>query len=49
MPQRPSNRLRRTAAVIDTWDVTTSNAVAKAAFPAVLDRGLPLLTWAADK
>ncbi|MDT4961821.1 MAG: hypothetical protein QOF87_1468 [Pseudonocardiales bacterium] len=49
MPQRPSNRLRRTAAVIDTWDVATSNAVAKAAFPAVLDRGLPLLTWAADK
>ncbi|MDQ2750122.1 MAG: phosphatase PAP2 family protein [Actinomycetota bacterium] len=49
MPQRSSSRLRRSAAVIDRWDVATSNAIAKAEFPTVLDRGLPLLTWAADK
>jgi diacylglycerol kinase family enzyme/membrane-associated phospholipid phosphatase len=49
MSQRLANRLRRTAAVIDRWDIATSNAVAKAEFPTPVDRGLPLLTWAADK
>jgi membrane-associated phospholipid phosphatase len=49
MRRRPPRRLRRTAAVIDRWDVAASNAVARAEFPTPLDRGLPLLTWAADK
>jgi undecaprenyl-diphosphatase len=49
MSRRSWSGLRRTAAVIDRWDVATSNAVAKAQFPVALDRGLPLLTWAADK
>ncbi len=41
--------IRRSAAAIDRWDVSASNDVAKAKFPAVVDRGLPWLTWAADK
>ncbi|MEP7020046.1 MAG: phosphatase PAP2 family protein [Pseudonocardiales bacterium] len=41
--------LRRTAAAVNRWDVATSAAVAKAEFPAVIDRGLPLLTRAADR
>ena len=49
MRRRPSSRLRRTAAAIDRWDVAASNAVARAEFPTALDRGLPALTWAADK
>jgi membrane-associated phospholipid phosphatase len=49
MSKRPRSRLRRTAAAINGWDVAASNAVARAEFPAALDRGLPLLTNAADK
>jgi len=41
--------IRQGAATIDRWDVTASNHIATATFPVLVDRGLPLLTWAADK
>lgn len=42
-------RLRRAAAAVRTWDVTASATIARTAFPRGLDRGLPLLTRAADR
>lgn len=49
MSYRWTGDIRRRASVIDRWDLAVSESIAKAKFPAIVDRGLPLLTWAADK
>jgi undecaprenyl-diphosphatase len=48
-PARRLRGLRRAAAAVNRWDVATSERVAASGFPPPLDRGLPLLTRAADK
>jgi diacylglycerol kinase family enzyme len=49
MPSHRSQRLRRLALTVHRWDVETSARVARTQSPAVIERGLPLLTRAADR
>jgi diacylglycerol kinase family enzyme/membrane-associated phospholipid phosphatase len=47
--RRPARGIRRAASAIDRWDLCASDRIAAAEFPALVDRGLPLLTRAADR
>ncbi len=49
MVGRRSTRIRRTAKAIDRWDLAVGARIARTSFPAPIDRGLPLLTRAADR
>ncbi len=48
MAGRSGALIRRIAGTIDRWDVRGSARLAATSFPPVIDRGLPLLTRAAD-
>jgi diacylglycerol kinase family enzyme/membrane-associated phospholipid phosphatase len=49
MSARSAARLRRAGEAVHRWDIATSARVAGARSPAVIERGLPLLTRAADR
>ncbi len=49
MAARRSSRIRRTAKAIDRLDLAIGARIARTSFPAPIDRGLPLLTRAADR
>ena len=48
MARRRAGRVRRAAQAVDRWDLAVGRRIARTPFPAPVDRGLPLLTRAAD-